>query len=164
MTKQLNWTELNSKNSPQDTIHQIFKRYSSHQNSVFFLWPCETACRILFPSPRIEPRPWQQKCGVLATGPPGNSQNACIKTHQDVSCTWEISKNTYSGHFIQLLFLATGDKDNLLFEGKSKNLQNSVWYLLFICTQNSKNRLIDYFTCKPNIKSWKLSLEMVRYS
>ena len=30
------------------------------------------ACRILVPWPGIEPGPWQWKCRVLTTGPPGN--------------------------------------------------------------------------------------------
>ena len=34
-----------------------------------------TACRILVPRPRIEPRPWQWKCWVLTTGLPRKYQS-----------------------------------------------------------------------------------------
>ena len=40
---------------------------------VFFFWPCGMADGILVPPPGIETGPWQWKCWVLTTGPPGNS-------------------------------------------------------------------------------------------
>ena len=38
-----------------------------------FFRSCHVACGILVPWPGIEPWPWQWKCRVLTTGPPGNS-------------------------------------------------------------------------------------------
>ena len=43
----------------------------------FFLWPCCTACGILFPSPPRppgNPHPLQWKHGILTTGPSGKSR------------------------------------------------------------------------------------------
>ena len=40
---------------------------------LFVFWPDCVAFRILVLQPGIEPGPWQWKCWVLTTGPPGNS-------------------------------------------------------------------------------------------
>ena len=40
----------------------------------FFSWPQCVTCRILVPTPGIEPRPWKWRHWVLTIGPQGNSQ------------------------------------------------------------------------------------------
>ena len=46
---------------------------------IFIFWPRCTACGILVPWSEIEPRPWQWKHQVLATGWPGKSLFSLFK-------------------------------------------------------------------------------------
>ena len=49
--------------------------------SSFIFWSCYVACRMSVPQPGIDRGPWQWKCLILTTRPPGNSLfcHYCLK-------------------------------------------------------------------------------------
>ena len=90
------------------TTREVPRMISSSQGSLtlillspFFFWPCHEACGVLVPQPEIEPWPWQWKCWVLTTGPPGNSLAESL-----LPCI----QGLRHGHFRGLLCLSHGSK------------------------------------------------------
>ena len=53
-----------------------------------FFWAHHAACGMLVACPGIDPCPLQWKCGVLTTGPPGNSLYAVKKGCSDQKRAW----------------------------------------------------------------------------
>ena len=61
----------------------VVMAYVFKKITYFLVFGC-VACGILVPWPGIEQRPWQWKCRVLITGPPGNSPKITFWT----ACCW----------------------------------------------------------------------------
>ena len=65
----------------RNELHKTETMFSSFKKKYLFLWLSQVlvaACGIQFPDQGLNPSPLHWELGVLATGPPGKSQNGCL--------------------------------------------------------------------------------------